>query len=478
MTSKNRASTIQADEHDGFTEQHEGASTSDSTVALLFEPQDISMDVDPALGERAHCEGSRPSIGGAGTSTHSLSSDNIPYSELQNPSDALDILAQIASNGGHAGHSDGWRAGITGTANLSNDSNRPGDWSIGGLDYHLVRQGKLSTSKVIQLVDRYRDLYHPYFALVSPDTLDIRNLSSVARQEPHLLTAICVIASKDLIQEPDIFTSCAEYMQSLVSTLSAGGAGGVEAVCCSREIHTKPSTNARCLIQIEALLILAEWTPYTSRSSAGQVGRGEEDREAWMSIGIALRIGYYLGLDKYSFPVRDDGKDPQWRRKRLVWTCSYISDRQISIRIGRAFWSRGPGPGMSLRREDFPYQVQTPGGEDYASIFQATLELTLLFSNVHDVLYSSPGNSLRSHLTGGFYIKIVDDFRSAYYGWKSVYGTMTCKSTRQLVVNGIELTNLRLAKSQSYVVDVLRLSETIHQRVRLSCNRQTCVTSW
>lgn len=131
-----------------------------------------------------------------------------------------------------------------------------------------------------------------------------------------------------------------------------------------------------------------------------------------------LLIKYLPGLDKYSFPVIDNGKDPQWKRKRLVWTCSYISDRQISIRIGRAFWSRGPGPGLQLKKEDFPYQQQSPDDDDYASIFQATLELTLLFSNVHDVLYSSPGNSLRSHLTGGFYIKIVDDFRSAYYSCK------------------------------------------------------------
>lgn len=67
----------------------------------------------------------------------------------------------------------------------------------------------------------------------------------------------------------------------------------------------------------------------------------------------------------------------------------------------------------------------TPGDEDFASIFQATLELTLLFSNVHDVLYSNPGNSMRSHLSGG-YIKYIDDFRSAIYGWKSVWGTLTC----------------------------------------------------
>lgn len=87
-----------------------------------------------------------------------------------------------------------------------------------------------------------------------------------------------------------------------------------------------------------------------------------------------------------------------------------------------------PGPLTTLRREDYPSLLpQSPNEEDYASIFQATLELTQLFSNVHDVLYSNPGSSFRSHLSGG-YIKFIDDFRSAIYGWKSVWGTLTCKS--------------------------------------------------
>lgn len=124
--------------------------------------------------------------------------------------------------------------------------------------------------------------------------------------------------------------------------------------------------------RLQALLVLAEWTPYTSRSDAGHVGRGEEDREAWMHVGTALRIGYFLGLDRYSFHVRgDDAKDPQWQRKRLVWTACYISDRQISIRLGRAFWSRGPGPLTTLTMADFPMLApKEVGEEDYASIFQ------------------------------------------------------------------------------------------------------------
>ncbi|KEQ67192.1 uncharacterized protein M437DRAFT_36495, partial [Aureobasidium melanogenum CBS 110374] len=365
----------------------------------------LAMDIDSTVGT-APANDMRPHEQNNEESGRSSSSDNIPFNDLQNPSDALDILAQIASNDNNNNNPSQQTAWQERQQNhsLRTNSLYSNNWNNDGLDYHLVRSGALSSTKISQLVERYRQHYHPYFSLAPPSTLDTNNLVNTAKDEPHLLTAMLVIASKDLTEEPQIFTACSAYMQSLVSALVAGGPGGVEAV--------------------ESLLILAEWTPYTSRSRAGNVGRGEEDREAWMHVGTALRIGYYLGLDKYSFPVAGDIKDPQWKRKRLVWTCCYISDRQISIRIGRAFWSRGPGPGLAIRKEDYPYQPQTPGDEDFPRLFQATLELTLLFSNVHDVLYSSPGNSLRNHLTGGYYIKI--DFRSAYYGWNAVYGTMTC----------------------------------------------------
>ncbi|KAK3676817.1 hypothetical protein LTR78_003021 [Recurvomyces mirabilis] len=345
-----------------------------------------SMYLDPAL---------RPDsvamYSGTGATRESSTGSGIHFNELQNPSDALGILAQIASDGdaAYSGHSH--------RQPFTHDT----------LEYPLVRNGRLSLTKIFHLLERYKHYYHPYFPIVPLSTLIPANLPKTAREEKHLLTAILVIASRDLTDEPHIFASCAEHMRSLVSALAAGGPGNVETV--------------------EALLLLAEWTPYTSRSDAGHVGRGEEDREAWMHVGTALRIGYYLGLDRYSFAVRgDDVKDPQWQRKRLVWTACYISDRQISIRLGRAFWSRGPGPLTTLRKEDFPMlQAKAQGEEDFASIFQATLELTLLFSNVHDVLYSNPGNSMRSHLSGG-YIKYIDDFRSAIYGWKSVWGTLTC----------------------------------------------------
>ncbi|PNS18067.1 hypothetical protein CAC42_4026 [Sphaceloma murrayae] len=358
------------------------------------------MQIDPALNGYAQQNKLQPQRERQANSRSS--SDDVPFNDLQNPSDALSILAHIAHGGSHESRQT-WNEPPARTAQQEQSST---SWNANGFtaDYHdylPLRKGVVTYQKIASLVQRYHNYYHPYYPVVPRDTLNTANLSKTIREEPHLLTAILLIASKDLVDEPAIFSTCSEHMQALVSALAAGGAGGVEAV--------------------EALLLLAEWTPY---QKSGSVGRGEEDREAWMHVGTALRVGYFLGLDKYSFYV-PDMKDPQAQRKRLVWITCFISDRQVSIRTGRAFWSRGPSPGTAIRKDDFPsLQPQHPGEDDYSTIFQATLELTMLFSNVHDVLYSNP-SGVRSHLSGG-YIKFIDDFRSAIYGWNSVYGTLTC----------------------------------------------------
>lgn len=208
--------------------------------------------IDPALQPGETSAGPEPYLE-MGTRESSAGVGNIAFNDLQNPSDALGILAQVASNGQNSRGPDFF-------AEQQHE-----------LDYLLVKQGKLALAKIAQLVQRYKQNYHPYFPLVPAHTLDVANLVSTAREERHLLTAILVISSRDLADEPSTFLVCSEHMRTLVSALAAGGSGNVEAV--------------------EALLLLAEWTPYTSRSDAGYVGRGEEDREAWMHVGTALRVG-------------------------------------------------------------------------------------------------------------------------------------------------------------------------------------------
>ena len=151
-----------------------------------------------------------------------------------------------------------------------------------------------------------------------------------------------------------------------------------------------------------------------------------------------------------------------------------MSDRQISVRIGRAFWSRGPGPLTGFTRGDFPaLQPRSSKDENYASIFQATLELTQIFSNVHELLYTQRGSRLKALLVKD-YINYIDDFRTAIKGWNSVWGTLTCKLNSGIFYLSIfhRLNHNRFYKSQSNTSNLLRLLETIYKRFRPSSRIQ------
>src|SRR5204862_4332405 len=127
-------------------------------------------------------------------------------------------------------------------------------------------------------------------------------------------------------------------------------------------------------------------------------------------------------------------------RKQLAWAACYISDRLISVRIGRAFWSCGPGPMTGLVSCDFPsLQPITFGDEDYGEIFQASLGLTQIYGNVHDTLYSGMRTSGQMMLTGQ-YVKYIDDFQVAISRWNSVWGALKCKLYSAMTVIGCELT--------------------------------------
>lgn len=192
---------------------------------------------------------------------------------------------------------------------------------------------------------------------------------------------------------------------------------------------------------VEALLLLSQWVSHRPQASTS-LGRGEEDRVAWMYIGMALRLGYLLEIEQTAFRS-DANDDPRYNRKRLVWLACYICDRQVSVRVGKGFWSRGPGPLSGLRASDFhTLQPQRQGEDDYAMIFQANLELTQIFSNVHDILYSSKHNGWKDMLKGR-YAKYLDDFRSSIIGWNECWGSLACspqlKASLDLTYNYLRL---------------------------------------
>jgi Fungal specific transcription factor domain len=328
----------------------------------------------------------------------------------RNPSDAWQCLTGIAKRGADGANpkvsQDRYYPGSSGMPPTNGVRNGAADNASNGIRaYRLVQSGSLNPEMVFQLVSRYAEHFHPYLPLVPRKYFDSASLDTFASTEKHLLTAVLTIASKDLADTPQIHEYCSKYMHELISGIAAGADCEVEAV--------------------EALLLLAEWEPQGLRPRVERVGRGEEDRAAWMHIGLALRSGYFLSLDRTSF--RGDPDVESDARRRLAWASCYISDRLISVRIGRAFWSRGPGPMTGLVSQDFPsLQPLREGDEDYAKIFQATLDLTQLYSNVHDVLYSGMRTSNQMMLMGD-YVKYADDFRVGISRWNRVWGTLSCQ---------------------------------------------------
>jgi hypothetical protein len=340
----------------------------------------------------------------------SSADSNIDSNVPRNPSDAWQFLKDVAKQGSNVDanspHYQSHSTHITSPDDPRNGASIAYQQDAGLYSYRLVRDRHLTREQISHLIDRYAKHFHSYLPLVPRKYFNPASLDEFASKNENLLTAVLTIASKDLIKMPHVHESCSKYMHELISGIAAGMECEVEAV--------------------EALLLLAEWEPQGLRARIDVVGRGEEDRAAWMHVGLALRTGYFLGLDRTAF--RNDAVEESLMdsRKRLAWASCYICDRLISVRIGRAFWSRGPGPMTGLSSKDFPsLQPHSPGEEDLAKIYQATLDLTQLYSNVHDVLYSGMRTSGQMMLMGD-YVKYVDDFRMAISRWNRVWGTITC----------------------------------------------------
>jgi hypothetical protein len=117
-------------------------------------------------------------------------------------------------------------------------------------------------------------------------------------KEPHLLTAVLTVASKDEPSWAAIHEACSRHMEALVSKLIYGGSNTVGAV--------------------EALLILAEWAPQRVQEKP-TIGRGEEDQGAWMQVGVAIRLGYLQRLEQTGLLQAKGPKPEGFSRKQLAW---------------------------------------------------------------------------------------------------------------------------------------------------------------
>jgi hypothetical protein len=251
------------------------------------------------------------------------------------------------------------------------------------------------------------------------------------------------IASKNNPSLEAIHRNCWEYLKKLLLDILLG----------------LPLTQR--ISSVEGLLLLSEWVPYvqledaSSRSNHRRMFGGVEDSAAWSLVGQAVRQAYFLRLDRTSFRSEASNEtDELIDRKRLVWTCErvtlsngniiltfdivvYLADRQISVRMGQSFWSRGPSLSTKFTATDFPtLQPNSMAGDNHASVLQATIELTQMLHNVHDILYTSKSRTLEIMLMGD-YSRYLDDFLKALTTWDQIWGILDVppklKSTLRLM---------------------------------------------
>ncbi|KAM5344906.1 hypothetical protein ACJ41O_010768 [Fusarium nematophilum] len=318
-------------------------------------------------------------------------------SDLLNPSDALDLLAHVADlePGGHT-HATEPTSRDTMDLSTAQRASR----------YPPISSGALTFSDAAHLAKQwvYRDNFHIFFPIAHSAIFDCGHISEWIETEPHLVTAILTVATKDDPTWSRAHDSCARHMESLISKLIYTGSTTVGAV--------------------EALLILAEWAPQPPEENL-MIGCGKEDQGSWMLVGVAIRLAYLQNLEQTGLVQRVEAASEHLSRQRIAWAACYMSDRQVSIRLGKGFWSRGPGPSVSLRATDFPcLQAQKLGSDNFALLFQAHLEITQLFSNAHDILYSSTSHREQLYV-GGEYVRYIDDLSSVLRKWKLSWGGLS-----------------------------------------------------
>ncbi|KAJ5370536.1 uncharacterized protein N7496_006628 [Penicillium cataractarum] len=368
-------------------------------------------------------------------SLHSATPGDHVHDNLQNPSDALLILAHAAGQPEDQGQSQANRdKPYSPGRNTRNTSSRQGgrqdalrydhmgdtsnDMSntqnSTTTSHPLIHSGTIQLPHILDLLSSYRDCYHPFFPIVPTTVLNPSNIQETLHQEPFLTTAILVIASKD---RPDLTTlhdAIWDYLRQRILDVVLG----------------VPST--RHVGCVEGLLLLGEWTLL----NFGQADDGGGEA-AWSILGLAVRLAYRLRLEDSGFRGEDNELDPIAQRKRLAWTFTYLSDRQISIRMGQAFWCRGPALSVRFIAQDFPTLQPRPQSsssssstEDYASWIQAQVELTTLFGNAHDILFASKSRTIEL-ITRGDYVKYIDDTGKAMAAWQRAWsGIMVSRALR------------------------------------------------
>jgi hypothetical protein len=286
-------------------------------------------------------------------------------------------------------------------------------------DFLLIKRGLINPTQLRTYASIYISRHNHYVPIIPEYKLpnnDAR-LTRFASEEPFMLMVMVLVVSR--YEKDSVHVSCWDVIRDHLSQITYGGLPTIDVV--------------------EGLLLLSEYLPHLP-NVADKDFHQVEACMSWNLVGLAIRYSYFLGLDQRALLDRDTELDGKTSHERLVWTYCYLFDRQISIRLGKAFWSRGglafrcqPSVKSNMNWEahnnfptlapNGPYMHRQAGSHtedssdqnggvsigDEATLMQAYVELTQILTNIHSTLYPSRDRTLAlSHV--GDYTRMLDEF--------------------------------------------------------------------
>jgi hypothetical protein len=181
--------------------------------------------------------------------------------ELKNPADAFDILIHAAGQSEAPS-----RAPSPPNLDEKNQENQlmlQPDKLYPSLDEcDLVKDGILIASKLRQLSNTFVRFYHPFYPLIATIRLSDANLGRFAYEDPILLAAICVIASRGM-DDTALHLKIWQYTKNMLTNAMWGEKASVGAV--------------------EALLLLSEWVGPEMQTQGRQ--KVKDTSLVWVMVG-------------------------------------------------------------------------------------------------------------------------------------------------------------------------------------------------
>ncbi|RFU27556.1 hypothetical protein B7463_g8774, partial [Scytalidium lignicola] len=295
-------------------------------------------------------------------------------------------------------------------------------------NFLLIKLGLINPTQLRTYVSVFASRHNYYLPIIPEYRLPTNDhrLSQFAREEPFLLMVMVLIVTR--YEKDSTHVSCWKFVRCHLSGITYGGLPTVGVV--------------------EGLLLLSEHLPRLPNVTENNFHRVEAFM-SWNLVGLAVRFSYFLGLDQKTLLHPSQVRDEQASRERLAWTYCYVFDRQVSISLGKAFWSRGPGLCFQLQQEssmdiileahsNFPTLAsdlpKIPANEeqsnssnndqnagvsigDHSSLILAYVELTQILTNVHDTLYPSRDQTIALVHVGEYY-RMLDEFTRTFSSFR------------------------------------------------------------